>query len=153
VKQAGVLLGDCAVDYPMRVLNQLRHLGKIRLGGDGIAVLPRLAVKGVDDDMLDALDVMLDISNGAPAAIASGVPPFKLCFLAERGDRLASYGVVTAAPGDERRVCFLLDADKTERTVIFITRDAARTERLTTALPHYFAVRDGGRLRYFKGKS
>jgi hypothetical protein len=157
-RQAGVLLGERSEDHPARVLNQLRHLGKIRLANDrladdGLAVLPRLADKRVDSDMLAAADVMLDISNGAPAAIASDRPPYKLCFLAERGDRLASYGVVMAVPGEEPRVNFLLDADKTERTVVFITRDAEQTERFTTALPHYFAVRDGGRFRYFKGKN
>ncbi|MDR1065716.1 MAG: DUF5697 family protein, partial [Oscillospiraceae bacterium] len=157
-RQAGVLLGERAEGHPARVLNQLRHLGKVRLAGDrldgdGIAVLPRLADKSVDSDMLAAVDVMLDISNGAPAAIASDRPPYKLCFLAERGDRLSSYGVVAAAPCEELRVNFLLDSDKTERTVIFITRDAAQTERFTTALPHYFAVRDGGRFRYFRGKT
>jgi hypothetical protein len=151
-RQAGVLLGERAEGHPARVLRQLRHLGKVRLAGDGIAVLPRLADKSVDSDMLAAVDVMLDISSGAPAAIASDRPPYKLCFLAERGDRLSSYGVVAAAPGEEPRVNFLLDADKTERTVVFIPRDAAQTERLKTALPHYFAVRDGGRFRYFKGK-
>jgi hypothetical protein len=145
--------------YPLRVLGQLQYLQKIRLNRGDVACLPHLVDSPVDHDMLSAIDVMLDLSGNAPVAVSSRKPPFKLCFLSQCGDRLGSYGIVAAPSGDERRVCLMLDEyakdgagnDLDSRTVVFVLRDPGLREAFNTSLPHYFAVFDAGKYRYFKG--
>jgi hypothetical protein len=134
-------------------------LQKIRLNRDGVACLSHLVDSPVDCDLLSAIDVMLDLSGNTPIVVSSKKPPFKLCFLSQRGDRLGSYGVITASPGDERRVCLMLDEYARDsagngldsRTAIFILRNPDRRNMFTTSLPHCFAVFDAGKYRYFKG--
>jgi hypothetical protein len=142
-------------DYPARVLKQLQHMQKIRLNANGAACLPHLADMPVDYDMLSTIDVMLDLSGNDPIAVSSKKPPFKLCFLSQRGDRLGSYGVVIAQPGDERRVCCSLGGCVSDifdsRTVVFVLRNPRQRDMFKTPLPHYFAVFDAGKYRYFRG--
>jgi hypothetical protein len=147
--------GFASSDYPVRVLWQLQNLQKIRLNADGVACMPHLVDSPVDHDMLNAIDIMLDLSANAPLSVSSKKPPFKLCFLSQRGDKLGSYGVVTAQAGDERRVCRAInetgDNGLESRTVIFILSDPEQRDLYSTSLPHYFAISSYGKYRYFKG--
>jgi hypothetical protein len=140
-------------EYARRVLKQLRYLQKARPVTDDIFVLPRLAGKPVDTDMLAAADVMLDLTGDSLLALSSKKPPFKLCFLSGHGDTVTSYGIVSVREGEERQVNFLLEGMPDEkRTVIFLIHYPEQQALFRTILPHYFAVFDGGKRRYFKDR-
>jgi hypothetical protein len=138
-------------DRALSVFNQLRHMQKIYLKSDNMAILPHLAKKPVDADMLVAADIMLDLSDGKPLDISAKKPPFKLCFLAEHGDKIGSYGVVAAPPGGEYAANRALEDADVKRTVIFLLSEPHQQQLFKTTQNHYFALFDGGKYRYFKG--
>ncbi|MDR0861799.1 MAG: DUF5697 family protein [Oscillospiraceae bacterium] len=138
--------------FTERVLRQLQFQQKIRFMTDSVVKLPHLLEREPDFEMLAAIDIMLDIADGAPLELSAKKPPFKLCFLVERGDKVGSYGVVLAPPGDETQINFQLHGAE-HLTVIFVLTEPEQRERYKTALSHYFAVRDGGKYRYFKGEN
>jgi hypothetical protein len=139
------------LDRALGVFNQLRHMQRLYLKPDNMAILPHLAQKPADADMLAAADVMLDLSNGKPLEISAKKPPFKLCFLAEHGEKIGSYGVVIVQPGEEDAANRALEETDTRRTVIFLLSESAQRPLLKTAQQHYFAIPDGDKYRYFKG--
>jgi hypothetical protein len=133
------------------VLNQLRYMQKVFWKSETVVTLPHLSDKPIDADMLSAVDVMLDLSDGRLLTISSKKPPFKLCFLTERGGKLGSYGVVAAPPGGERAISQTLADMEAERTVIFLLSDTARQPLFKITQQHYFAIPDNGKYRYFRG--
>ena len=119
--------------------------------------------------MLAAVDVMLDLAGDSLLDLSARTPPFKLCFLAGRGETLSSYGIIPVREGQEPRICSLLEKLRADQRTIIFLLDSMRQATFKTTLPHYFAVRehgrssdestrmkstafDGGRYRYFKGE-
>jgi hypothetical protein len=142
---------DAPESFSARVLRQLQYQQKVRFVSESVLTLPHLVERAPDRDMLAAVDIMLDITNGAPMDMSVKTPPFKLCFLAEQNGQIGSYGIIIAVPGNERRLNFQLEGTE-RRTVIFLLTSPKQSEKIQTTLPHYFAVADCGKYRYFKSE-
>jgi hypothetical protein len=102
--------------------------------------------------MLAATDVMLDVSDAKPLALAPGTPPCKLRFLAETERGIAGYAVIAAPPGRESEVNFALGETQNEkRAFILLIGNVAQREKFNIPAPHFFAMRENGKTRYFEG--
>jgi len=139
-------------EYARRILKQLRYLQRARPVTEDIYMLPRLDNKPLDNDMLTVVDVMLDLTGDSLLGVSSKKPPFKLTFLSGHGDTVTSYGIISAREGEEHQVNFLLEGMPAEkRIVIFVLKCPELQALFRTTLPHYFALFEGGKRRYFKG--
>ena len=137
--------------YIPGVIRQLRYMQKVYLLPEDLISLPYLSGRPADEDMLAAVDIMLDLTKSKVLAVSTGKPPYKLCFLTDAGADIDSFGVIAAPPGEERKVNFLLEGDSLcQRTVVFLLRDLEQKALFKTSMPHYFAIFDEGTLRYYK---
>ena len=147
----GKLDGRKTERYADRCIEQLRHMRKIRLNGDMIA-LPLLHDAPPDEGMLAATDIMLDLTDIRVCAVSASVPPYKLCFLAEQKNGMGNYAVAIARPGAEALLtASLQNSDHAGRTVIFLLSGISQAEGIKTSLPHFFALPDGGKHKYLSG--
>ena len=113
-------------------------------------MLFRSVKRDVARDILAAVDVMLDISDGTPLDIGGESAPFALRFLTDDGERVGSYGIIIVPPNGEARVNFQIEEVSTNAyTIIFLLADHTQRELIKTFQPHYFAVRDGDKYRYY----
>ena len=136
--------------YSLRALRQLRYMQKIRFESEDIIALPDIVQRDAATDMLAAVDVMLDISDGAPLDVGGESVPFALRFLTDDGERVGSYGIIIVPENGEARVNFQLEEVKTNaHTIIFLLADHIQRTLIKTTQPHYFAVRDGDKHRYY----
>ena len=86
-----------AASLGKRLVDQLAHINKVRLLPDGIITTYLFGRR--DDDMLAAVEVMLDVCRGLPKVWAGRRPPFILTFLT--GEKLKQFGVVRVIEGME----------------------------------------------------
>ena len=134
--------------YTGRCLDQLRYMQRVYLTGD-MLMLPRLYNAPADEDMLAAIDIMLDLTDIRIHAISASTPPYKLCFLAEQKNGMGSYAVFAASPGSEALISAKLqNSGQNVHTVIFLISEISQAESIKTAMPHFFALPDGGNYRY-----
>lgn len=146
------MLGGRNERYVDRCLEQLRHIRKIVFKPEDLITLPLLYKAPADDEMLSAIDVMLDLTRFKVSALTADRPPHKLCFLTEQDDSMGSYSVVIVRPGQEATVLASLSFSAFEdSTVIFLLSELSQKDSIKTKLPHYFATYDGGKYRYFEG--
>jgi len=143
------LRGEHDEAYAARCLWQLRHIRKIAWKTGGVFSTPMLSNEPTDGDMLSAIDVMLDLTDRRVLSASQGPAPYKLRFLSERGNGLGQFAVVVFNAGAERSVAAALPTAPDGHAVIFLLPDLSHKARVKTSLPHYFAIRDGSRLRYF----
>lgn len=138
-----------AASLGKRLVDQLAHINKVRLLPDGIITTYLFGRR--DDDMLAAVEVMLDVCRGLPKVWAGRRPPFILTFLT--GEKLKQFGVVRVIEGMEVGIGVAVEGASTGRRlhVIFILSTLGQKELVSTSLPHYFVWHDGERYRYYKG--
>jgi len=138
--------------YAVSLLKQLKHMQKIVWINEKTFALPSLYNESIDEDMLSAIDIMIDLTDYKILSISANNPPYKLCFFTESEDDLSNYAVIVVAPGTETRVTTSLYAtDSENRTIIFILSDFSQKDKIKTTLPHFFAIYGTGQYRYFKG--
>lgn len=135
-------------------LRQLRYLGKIRPVGEQVIALAGDGGREPDRDMLEAVDVMLDLCGHGLETLSAHRPPFKLVFLTTLdGGTISVFAVLPVAPGQEAEAVTRLEMVPAEphQSIIFLLSDLSQRALISVRRPHYFAARDNGRLRYFKG--
>lgn len=141
--------------YTSRCLAQLQHIRKIkwsRQRPDDVFTLPLLYQESIDEDMLSAIDIMADLSDSKIIALST-TQPYKLYFYIAQENSFWSYAVITVQPGSEALVSTSLIGVETEnRTLIFLLSNLEQKDNIRTSLPHFFAVNDGGKYRYFYGE-
>ena len=138
-------------EYVIRSLHQLRHMQKIIWKTEEIFAMPSLYEKPADEKMLAALDIMTDLTEYKVTVQSANNSPYKLCFFTEQQDSFGCYAVVIVTPGSEARISAVLYGTDTVRTIIFLLSDLSQKEGIKTNLPHFFAIEDNGKYRYFKG--
>ena len=144
--------GGDAGDAADRCLGQLLHIRKIAWLTDDLLTLPLLQKMPVDEDMLAAMDVMLDLTAIKIHVLSASMVPYKLCFMSEQKNGYGRYAVAVVIPGSEAMVsAALLDFERDGRTVIFLLSELSQEKRIKTLLPHFFAIPDCGKYRYFSG--
>ena len=133
------------------MLRRLRYLGRLTLSPEGLVCLPELRDAPPDREMLLALDVLLALHPGRLLRV-SLQPPYKLCFLVQRADGWIDYFAVMPVPvGHESRISQLLQAEPKNYIFLLPLEDAAQHQQITLARSHYFILRHGGNLRFYKG--
>jgi hypothetical protein len=94
---------------------------------------------------------MLDISGGKISAVKRGEPPCKLCFLVETENGVGSYAVIPVPRGHETEVRFALGGTRTEkRMLVLLLENACQRENFNIEHPHFFALREESKTRYFE---
>jgi hypothetical protein len=142
---------DIKPDYVKRLVSQLAHMQKIYPATDGIVAASHPINAPPDADMLAAVDIMLDVSGGRPLALKRGTPPYKLCFLAEAECGIGSYAVIAAETGREIELNFALEGMRDEkRVIVLILENERQSKKLTIKSPHFFAIRENEKIRYFE---
>jgi len=105
-------------------MDQLRHIRKIALT-DKLLTLPQLYNTAPDEDMLAAVDIMLDLTDKKVLAVTASAPPYKLCFLAEQKNGIGNYAIAVVHPGSEPIMTASLQNSAYEnRTVIFLLSES-----------------------------
>ena len=139
--------------YAKRILSQLQTINRACWLNDETVSLLNLRAGGIDDKMLSAVDIMLDLLSEPPLAVSSKKPPFKLSFLARREDDILAYAVGAITPGGEREFNFYLKDMEDDIVIVFLLSDVGKSKLISTSLTHFFAVYDDEKLRYYKGES
>ena len=138
--------------YWERFFGQLGHIRKIAWLSDDLFTVPFMQRSPVDEDMLQAIDIMLDLTEKRIHALSSSTPPYKLCFLAEQKQNLGSYAIIAVRHGVEAAITAALrDSAQDDRTIVFLLSDISQATCINTSLPHFFAVTDGNKYRYSSG--
>ena len=137
--------------YAKRILSQLQTINRACWLNDETVSLLNLRAGGIDDKMLSAVDIMLDLLSEPPLAVSSKKPPFKLSFLARREDDILAYDVTSLTPGCEKEMDFHLKS-VTDDIIIFLLSDVEQSKLIRTSVTHFFAIYDSGKLRYYKGE-
>lgn len=136
--------------YARHCLLQLGHMRKIAWKTDDVFATPMMFNEPVDEDMLSAVDVMLDLTGTKAVSVAAGPAPFKLRFLSDRGNASKGFAIVVFNVDSERGINDGLPAAPGGCAIIFLLSYMTQKNRVKTSLPHYFAIHDGGRYRYFR---
>lgn len=143
--------GGRTEDYARHCLWQLKHIRKIAWKTDEVFVTPMMFNEPMDEDMLPAADIMLDLTDQRVISVSAGLAPYKLRFLSERDYGPNGFAIVVLNVGTEREINASLTTAPGDYTIIFLLSYLSQKDRVKTSLPHYFALRDGGRCRYFRG--
>ncbi len=133
------------------LLRRLRYLGLLARSGEGLICLPELRNDTADREMLLALDALLAL---APERLlqVSAQPPYKLCFLLQRADGWIDYfAVAPVYAGHEERISQLLQAEPKNFIFLLPLEEGAQHRKITLARSHFFILRQGERLRFYKG--
>lgn len=133
------------------MLRRLRYLGYLTSSTGGLICLPELRETTPDSEMLLALDVLLAL---APAKLLqiSVRPPYTLCFLLQRGDEWIDYFAVMPVPkGHEGRISQLLQAESRNFIFLLPLEDGVQHRKITLNRSHFFILRQGDSLRFYKG--
>ena len=139
------------LNHAEAMLRRLRYLGRLTLSREGLICLPELRGMSPDPEMLLSLDILLALQPGRLLQV-SRQPPYKLCFLVQRADGWIDYfAVMPVLPGHEGRLSLLLQAEPKNYVFLLPLEDAAQHQRITLARSHYFILRQGERLRFYKG--
>lgn len=134
------------------ILRHLRYAGELIPVGEDLVCLAELRERGPDEEMLRAVDILLALATGPPLQIAGRKPPYKLCFLLERGDgRIDPFGVMPVEPGREQLACILLAQQPQDMTALLDLSSLEQHRLLQIHQRHYFVVWQDGRPRFFKG--
>ena len=133
------------------MLRRLRYLGRLTLSSEGLICLPELRNMPPDREMLLALDVLLALHPERLLRV-SIQRPYKLCFLLQRADGWIDYFAVMPVPiGHEGRISQLLQAEPKNYIFLLPLEDAAQHKQIALARSHYFILRQGEHLRFYKG--
>ena len=103
------------------ILRYLRYAGELVPVGDDLVCLAEFRGQEADPEMLCALDILLSLAVGPPLQLTSRRPPYKLCFLLERGresGKIDAFAVLPVEPGREQLVSILLAQQSQDVTVL-----------------------------------
>lgn len=128
------------------MLRQLRHgLGDFHMDGDFVY----LARGQPDSARLEAIDVMLELSEGAPQDFTVKVDSPKLLRFALDGDKLKVFSVAKLSHVSDPR---LIQRERSER-IVWISDSGTPLEGLTLPLKHFFAARQADGSHRFYGSN
>lgn len=133
------------------MLRRLRYLGLLTFPAEGLISLPELRCETPDRERLLALDVLLALKPEKVLQL-SIQEPYKLCFLLQRADGWIDYfAVMPVQSGHEARICQLLQAEPRQYVFLLPLENVAQHQKITLTRSHFFILRQGGGLRFYKG--
>ena len=106
-----------------------------------------------DDEVIAAVDVMLQFSAGREPEFTAGTGGCKLAFfLSGKEGKINAFKVYPVSRGREALVSAQADADQGRiHTVLFQIEDRSQIPLLGTAHPFHFVLWEDGRCRFLKG--
>lgn len=122
------------------ILRYLRYAGELVPVGDDLVCLAEFRGQEADPEMLCALDILLSLAVGPPLQLTSRRPPYKLCFLLERGresGKIDAFAVLPVEPGREQLVSILLAQQSQDVTVLLSLSDLEQHRLLHINQRHY----------------
>jgi hypothetical protein len=136
-------------------LRQLRYIARIAWNTEAVFTLPDLYNSEIDEDMLSAVDIMLDLADGQILALSAPGPPFKLRFMTEQEQSLKAYAIAAVPPGYEAVSAAILNESALPKgsTLMLLLSELSQTEKIRIVFPHYFVIRGEAGYRYFEGRS
>ena len=137
-------------DYALRCLLQLKYIRKVAWKTDDVLAVPMMFNEPIDEDMLSAIDVMLDLTDKQILSVAAGPEPYKLRFLSAGDEGAKGFAVIAFNTGTASKIKTSIPDAPDGHTIIFLLSHMHQSDRVKTTLPHYYAVRDGGKYRYFR---
>lgn len=133
------------------MLRRLRYLGQLVRSDDGLVCLPELRSSAPNRDTLLALDIMLALTPAQVFQVRIQ-PPYTLCFTLQRADgRLDRFVVMPVPMGHEGRISQLLQAEPGQYVFLLFLEDSAQHRQIRLTRNHFFVLRQGGSLRFYKG--
>jgi len=138
------------VEDAQRCIGQLRHIRKLVWKTDNVFTHPMLFHKPTDDEMLSAIDIMIDLSKQRVLSVSAGPAPFKFRFLSEEGNGARSFAVAVVQPGYESTIMAAPNDTLEGCIAILLLSERSQKDTVKTEMQHYFAIRSGGRYHYFK---
>lgn len=132
-----------------RDIRQLCYLNRLMESG-GFLFLPG---RRRDDDVIAAVDVMLQFAAGRDPEFTPGHGACKLAFFLTGSDgKVSAFKVYPVHRGREAIVSAQADADTGRiHTVLFQIQDRSQIPLLGTAHPFHFVLWEDGRCRFLKG--
>lgn len=132
-----------------RDVRQLCYLNRLMESG-GFLFLPG---RRRDDDVITAVDVMLQFAAGREPEFTAGHDACKLAFFLTGTDgKVSAFKVYPVHMGREAIVSAQADADTGRiHTVLFQIQDRSQIPLLGTAHPFHFVLWEDGRCRFLKG--
>lgn len=124
-----------------RNLRQLRYMGRLEREGDCV----RLPGRPRDEQLLWAVDVMLQLCGGTLPDLAAGEPPCKLVFSLQDERGYLDFKAVPVKPGEERPALARLLAQSPgfSCTFLFLLQSEAQIPLLETDRPAYYVLPNG----------
>lgn len=139
-------------DQAEAALRQLTYLRKVVVLPGEIISLPFIGKIEPDEELLECVDVMLGLHGRVLSNLAVNPPPYRLRFSIPQDKAVQIFGILFVPSGQERKVCELLGDEQPDNiTTIFRLENLESSDAIRLAIPHYLAVRDGSRYRYYKG--
>lgn len=139
------------LNHAEAMLRRLRYLGLLTAAGEGMISLPKLRCEAPDWETLFSLDILLALKPEKLLQV-SVQPPYKLCFLLQRPDGWIDYfAVMPVELGHETRICQLLQAEPKQYVFLLPLEDAAQHLKIRLTRSHFFILRQGDGLRFYKG--
>jgi hypothetical protein len=139
------------IEHAGALLRRLRYMGLLARSGDGCICLPDLLRDRPDSEILLSLDVLLALRPERLLQV-SARQPYKLCFLLQRSDGWIDYfAVMPVQPGHEGRISQLLQAEQKNYVFLLPLENMEQHRQITLSRSHFFVLRQGERLRFYKG--
>ncbi len=132
--------------YAEVIAKRLCYTGRAVMRDNDVLVPMYIDIPEPDPEMLADVDIMLDLLRELPAAVSAKKPPYKLVFQARRDE--SAYAVAIVKGG--QKYAFTSFSEQAF-TVVFLLEDLSQADLIETSGPHYFAVFEENKLRYYKG--
>jgi hypothetical protein len=132
-------------------VEQLVRLRKVVVLDNDVLCRPLLSPKVPEQQLLQALSVMIQIGGSKIAAASLDEAPFTLTFAVEQS-AVSCFAVLSVPDGSEQvQLSRLAQSKLPDCMVIFTLEHERQMGKISAALPHVFAVPSGEQHRFFEG--
>ena len=148
IKQIKKLLRMKFEDYSYyQTVNPLMTMGEVKVHGEYI--LDSRSI--VDEAVITAIDVMLEIEPNKIDIIQKGKDLFALTFFKQREDKLCRYDICIASQGLEHVLTTQLENINAKyRTIVFVLEFPEQQENLFAPCEYCFVWKKEGKYHFFK---
>ena len=138
-------------ELAQKTMQQLIRMKKVIVLEDDVLCRPLLSQRAPEPQFLQALSIMIQIGGSKIAAVSIDEAPFMLTFAVEQST-VACFAALSVPDGSEQvQLSRLAQSKLPDCMVIFMLEHGRQMGKISTALPHVFAVPSGEQYRFFEG--
>lgn len=127
--------------------HQLACNGKVDLK-QGYITLPG---QSIEQDIIEAVDIMLLIESHHIEIFMKGAKPFSLTFFRQKDHKLWRYDICPVRTGMEMVICALLERINCKyRTIVFLLEKLEQRSRIDTVCDHCFVQKSTHTYHFYK---